>query len=270
MKRVILLVAFLLLIFPAAQSRADYSGPLDHSTWDQFLKKYVQEDGSFDFAGAKKDYSLLEQYEKELRKFKKVEMRPREEVMAVLINAYHFGVIRAILNAYPVKNIQSISGFWEIQNIRIGKSRLSLNQIKKDRLLGTYRDEKIHAALACGAKSCPKWIPEAYTGTRLEGLLYQAAVRFVNDPDFNKIDMGSKKIYISRIFKWNAIDFKLDFGTFENDRGWSDETFAVVSFIANYLEDFDKVRYLEKSSFKVDYLRFDWTLNDSAVKKSQT
>lgn len=237
-------------------------GGFDHSAWDQFLKKYVQEDGSFDYSGAKKDPSLLEQYERQLKKFRKVEQSPREEIMAVFINAYHFGLVRAILKAYPVKNVEHIPGLWDIQNIRIGKTRLSLNQIKKDQLLGTYRDEKIHTALVCGGKSCPKWIPEAYTGARMEGLLYQAAVRFVNDSNLNKIEVGAKKIHLSRMFKWSALDFKLDFGAFENDRGWSDETFAVVSFAANYLEDFEKVQYLEKSSFKVDYLPFDWTLND--------
>ncbi len=92
----------------------------------------------------------------------------------------------------------------------------------------------------------------------------------MNDPALNSIDPQAKKLQISKIFKWYAKVFKLDFSSEERDPRFSEEEYAVLSFLANYLKDESKIQYLEESRFKIKYLDFDWGLNEwrSESKKS--
>ena len=240
------------------------SKPFDHSSWDRFLKKFVNEEGEVNYRGVKEDPSLLNEYLAKLAGLgpEGVFGWPREEKLALWLNGYHAAVVRAVIENYPVKSIKDIPSVWETQRITVGINRMSLQDIQAVQLIGATHDEKIYTALCCGARSCPKMRREAYTGTRVEGQLFLAAREFVNDPARNRVIPGKKKAEISRIFKWHAADFKLDFGTFENDRGLSQEEHAVLSFIAHYLQDAGKLEFLEQGNYKIKYLPFDWSLNE--------
>ncbi len=238
--------------------------PFDHSTWDQFLKQFVNEKGEVNYRAVHQDSKLLNEYFSQLEKIDGIDFEnwPREEKLALWINAYNAGVIKAIAQAYPIKSIQQIPGIWDQQFIRVGLLSYSLNGIHHRQLIGVFHDEKIHAALACGGKSCPRLIGEAYTGPRVEGQLFVAVKRFISDPEFNKIKTGDSKVWLSKIFKWYGSDFKLDFGADENDRGITGEEYAVLSFFNHYLEDAEKIQYLQEARYKIKYLPFDWDLND--------
>ena len=234
--------------------------PYDHSLWDSFLKKYVNEAGEMDYAAASKDPSLLNQY---LELYSKMDVAklniPREEALAFWLNLYHAALVKKVLEKYPIKSILDIPSVWDASAIHLGNEQLSLNQIRNEKLMGTFRDEKINVVLACTGRSCPGFKREAFTGPKVEGQLFLYAREFVNSSQ-NDIVPGKKKIYLSRIFKWYAKDFSLDFGQLENDRGWSGEEFAVVSFVANYLDDAEKKDFLERGKYKVKYLPFSWAL----------
>jgi hypothetical protein len=238
--------------------------PYDHAAWSQFLKQHVNEQGDVNYGALQKDPALLDAYLKELSAldFLNLQEWPREELMALWINAYHAALIKNVLKYYPIKNVHEAPGFWDEDVLNIGGRLFGLNEIRTRFLLDIYRDPKIHTALSYAAKSGPKLQREAYTGPTVEGQLFQTARHFVNDPDKNQIVPGSKKIHISKIFEWYPKDFEFDFGVFENERGFENQIFAVLSFIAYYLDDEEKIRYLEDSKYKVKYLSFDWTLND--------
>ena len=242
--------------------------PFDHSTWDQFLKKFVNEKGEVDYAGVKKDPSLLEAYLKQMsprilpKKSENENVWPREERMAILINAYHAGMIDQIRRHYPIKVVGDIPNFWEAQCVAIEKDRFSLNSIRNSQLLQTFRDVKIHTVLSWAARGGPRLRQEAFTGPLVEGQLFMATREFVNNPEFVRVIPGRKKIEISKIFEWNAQDFLFNFSSLENDQGWSKLDFSVLSFLANYLEDPEKVKFLEENKYKIKYLPFDWSLNE--------
>ncbi|MBI3316539.1 MAG: DUF547 domain-containing protein [Candidatus Omnitrophica bacterium] len=243
----------------------------DHSTWDQFLKKYVNEKGEMDFKSAKADLSLLEDYEKQLAHLPSSEEGnswPREEMIAIYLNAYHVGVVRGILSVYPVPSIQQIPGFWENHFIQIVDEYLSLDQIRRD-LIATVKDEKIHLALWTGAKSSPRLRQEAFTGPQVEGQLFLAAREFVKSPQFVQIDPAKNKIILSRIFKWYGEDFELDFATVEDQGEFTRTEFAVLSFLAHYLEEGEKINFLEEGRYKIKYNDYDWSLNEWIQEKSQ-
>lgn len=239
--------------------------PFDHSLWDQFLKQFVNDEGEVNYGAVKRDSFLLSEYLKKVEAIDPADMKknwPREERLALFLNLYNAGCIAAVILHYPVKTIQTIPGVWDIDFLKVAGRGYSLNQIRAQQLLQTFRDEKIHTALACPAQSCPRLIQEAYTGPRVEGQLFLAARRFVNDSKWAEILPGEKKVRISKIFKWYGNDFTLDFGVPDNERGFSPTEYAGLSFIAHYLDDPEKARFLEEEDFKIKYLEFDWTLND--------
>jgi hypothetical protein len=267
-----------ILFFAAPAHAKEISLIFDHSEWDQFLKKFVNEKGEVDYRSAKKEPELLNAYVEKLKSFSTREFKawPREEKMAVYINAFNAGVIKLVLKHYPLKTILDISGVWDEGVIQIGVSPRkkmerespkvaethSLNLLENTFLRSRFRDEKVLFALSRGARGSPRLRQEAYVGPRLEGQLYLVTREFVNNGIKNRIEPGEKKIVLSRLFKWYAADFLLNWGDLPEPDRWKPEELAVLSFLAHYLEDPKKVGYLRDANYKVKYEVFDWSLND--------
>ncbi len=249
--------------------------PFDHSEWDRFLRKYVNEKGEVDYTRARGDLVLLDTYFEKLRRIPHKEFKqwPREERLAVFINAYNAAVVRLVLRHYPVERVLNIPGFWDQGAVQIGdgaaSSTYNLNKILHEVLRGGFRDEKVLFALSSGAKGSPRLRPEAYVGRRLEGQLYGAVKDFVNDMTKNRIKPGEKKIVISRLFKWYSKDFLLNWGNFPEDIRWNPEEMAALSFLVHYLDDPAKVKYMKEAQYKVQYESFDWSLNDQSSKSKK-
>jgi hypothetical protein len=265
-KKIILSIFFL---FCASAFGLPPAIAFDHSAWDAFLKKNVNEKGEVDYRSITKDPKDLNDYLASLMAVKGPEMAawPREEALAFWLNAYHAVLIKLVVENYPETSVQRIASFWDIALFHFGKiskgqRQYSLNDIRVKNLIGVYHDEKIHLALSVAAKSGPKLMPEAFTGPKVEGQLFILTRKFVTDPAYVDITPGRKKIRISKIFKWYAKDFKLDFGTPESRGKFSETENAVLAFLAYYLEDEAKGEYLQEGKYKIEYPAFDWSLND--------
>ena len=276
MKKNIIALMFLGLSLVFFESRLfAISAPFDHSAWDNFLKQYVNEDGEVDYAGIKKDPTLLNQYVEQVAKISSWDFGnewPREEKMALLINIYNAQIVKAIVDAYPVKSIQKIPGIWELEFFKVAGRAMSLNRLQKRDLVGAFQDEKIHTVLACGGKSCPKLRRDAFVGPKVEGQIFLAARDFVADNERNTIDPASKKVELSRLFKWYSQDFVLDFGQWEDEseKELRADEVPVIAFMSYYLEEGDKIRFLEEGKYKVKYKEFDWNLNEWHRPKDST
>jgi len=263
----VLIGIFLLLCSSPSGLRA--ATAFDYSSWDAFLKKNVNANGDVDYQAVAKDPKGLNDCLSGLMAVKGSEMAawPREEALAFWLNTYHVVLLKLVMESYPVTSVQQIPSFWDIAAFHFGKraegqSQYSLNDIRMKKLIGVYHDEKIHLALSVAAKGGPKLLTEAFTGLKVEGQLFLLARKFVKDPAYVDITPGQKKIRISRIFKWYAKDFKLDFGTPEPRGKFSESDNAVLSFLAYYLEDEAKGEYLQEARYKIEYPSFDWSLND--------
>jgi len=261
MKKAFLLFIFL---FSGAVSVFALDKPFDHSIWERFLQTYVSADGEVDYLRVQKEPDLLNRYIQSIQDIEKNDFPswPREEKLALYLNLYHAAVISQIVRHYPVKTIQEIPGVWDLPAVKLGGNIFSLNHLRDNELIGQFRDEKIDAALFFGAKGAPRIRQEAFTGPKVEGQLYLAAREFVNDETRNPIQPGKKHLQISRIFKWYAPNFKLDFGYRDDDDKFSLEENSILAFLAYYLDDRAKIEYLESKRYKIKYLPFDWNLND--------
>ncbi len=246
-----------------------YAESFDHSSWDAFLKKNVSRSGEVHYQSIAKDPKPLQDYLDRLMMVPASDREtwPREEQLAFWLNAYHATLIKLIVEHYPTTSVQKIPSFWDITAFHApvdskNPEQYSLNDIRVKKLIGVYHDEKIHLALSLAAKDGPALMAEAFTGPRVEGQLFLLTRRFVNDPAQVGITVGQKKIRLSRIFKWYGQDFKLDFGTPEPIGKFSSADTAVLSFLMYYLEDEEKGEYLQQGKYKIEYVPFNWALND--------
>lgn len=252
-----------LFICPAASAEKlpePLKAPFNHSLFDQFLKKYVNEKGEVAYGLAKTDPSLLNRYLKKINKISNLALWPREEKMALYLNAYHAGLIKKILELYPLESVQKVPAFWQMDVVKVGGQSLNLNKIR-DLFFG-YGDPKTQLALSYGARSGPRLSREAFNGPQLEGQLFLAAQQFVNDSQENQIVPGEKKVFLSQIFQWQARMFSLNFGAYENELKLTPEELSILSFVRFFLQEEEKIRYLEEGGYKVKFSKFDWTLND--------
>ena len=117
--------------------------------------------------------------------------------MAALINAYNALALWGILQEYPTVSIQvhnregACYRIFDDLEVCIGGEFLSLNSIEHG-VLRPLGDFRIHFAIVCAARGCPKLRNEAYVAERLEDQLW------TNGRDFFS---SNKRWHVNRILK---------------------------------------------------------------------
>jgi hypothetical protein len=129
---------------------------------------------------------------------------------------------------------------WDIKFITIGSEKLDLNNIEHGKLRRDFDDPRIHFAVVCASKSCPKLLNEAYLPAKLDEQLNQAGRDFLNDKFRNNI--SADRAAFSSIFKWYKGDF-----TKEG---------SLIDFVNKYAST--KVA----PNAPITFLDYDWSLNE--------
>ena len=225
------------------------SKPVDHSILDSLLRQYVDGKGMVDYQAFAKDKKRLDNYLDILQKSGPSDEWSEDEQLSYWINAYNAFTIRLIIDHYPVESIKDIGSkiqipfvntAWDIKFINISGKELSLNNIEHNIIRQNFDEPRIHFALVCAAKSCPKLRNEVYTAKDLDEQLTDQAKSFLSNPSKNKI--SENEIEISKIFSWYGGDF-----TKEG---------KLINFLNKYSDT--KIAVDAKKSFK----KYDWSLNE--------
>lgn len=233
------------------------AGVIDHSIYDQLLRKHVNSLGQVHYHGFKTDEEKLDKYLTLLAKVKNDSVS-NSGLKALYINAYNAFTIKLILNHLgSIKSIRDIDNPWDSEVWTIAGETMSLNEIEHRILREKLKEPRIHFAIVCASVGCPKLWNHAYTADRIDQQLNDAAKRFIHSEKFVKLEVqkgwfGKTKIVlrISRIFDW----FKKDF---INDAG------SVPEFILNYAPEVMRKRISANlNQVEIEYLDYDWSLND--------
>lgn len=199
-------------------------------------------------------YSLSRVSEKKFKKWTK------SQQLAFLINAYNAFTVKLILSKYPnIRSIKELGSLirnpWQIEYFELLGKQRNLNYIEHGliRRKGLFDEPRIHVALVCGSIGCPALRNEAYIAEKLNEQLENSMVRFLSDKTRNRYNPKTDTLEISEIFKWYEDDFINSYGSLEK-------------FLAKYASVFTD-QYTEKSNIlsfdsDVDFLPYDWTLND--------
>ncbi|MEM7548132.1 MAG: DUF547 domain-containing protein [Bacteroidota bacterium] len=214
-----------------------------NSKADAFLKKYVH-DGNVAYKQVSTNMSEVENLYSMI-KVMDIKSLNQDQKKAFCMNAYNILVIYQIArNLNNIESTQSFDGFFDKYEFNVGGELVTLNELEIKHLLMTFKDPRVHFALACGARGCPKLASYAFDPGKLEQQLNERAKISLNDSYFIRLQEGQNKVMISKIFKWYEKDFLK-------------ESPDVVAYINNFRDN--KV----PNSYSVGYYEYDWDLNNA-------
>ena len=275
------LFAFTMAITVGAPERTSAQG-IDHAGLDTVLAYFVQ-DGRVDYAALQIGRAALDEYIAQVAAVTAEEFASLSEAdqIAYLVNAYNAYVLETIIDNYPIKaagffkklsspkmfsfpdnSIRQIDGVFDGILHKVAGTEMTLDDIEHSTLRANYNEPRIHFALVCAAVSCPPLHEKAFRGERLDEQLDSQGRIFLSDPRLNRFETDRGEVYLSKIFDWFGDDFR----QFATDTGYQrdEKVNGVLTFVSRYLVD-RVVVFLETGEYKVDFLRYDWTLNDQAV-----
>jgi len=192
---------------PVEEKKAMPVAGVDHSTLDRLLKKYVSSSGVVNYAGLNGVRSELNSYLDMVSKKIPDNTWSRNESLAYWINVYNAYTLDLILSNYPTSSITNLDGGkpWDVKRITLAGKKYSLNDIEHKIIRPQFNDARIHFAVNCAAKSCPKLNNGAMTEANVNSTLEKLTKQFVNNSSLNEISSGSASL--SKIFEWYASDF---------------------------------------------------------------
>jgi hypothetical protein len=253
----------------ASDSKISYKG------YATELRTYVDGEGKVNYRGLKTHRMKLDSFAAMMSELQPeaFEKWKDQDKIAFWINAYNALTLTAILNNYPIKasffrslrfsdnSIRQIPGVWDELKFSVMDQSITLDGIEHDILRKKYDEPRIHMALVCAAMGCPPLRSEPYTGEQLDTQLNDQTTRFLSNPKKFRIDRKNRTVYLSPIFKWFGIDFVKKFGTEKEFSEFPESQRAVLNFITGFVKPEDKA-YLEKGGYSIEYLTYDWSLNE--------
>jgi hypothetical protein len=175
--------------------------------------------------------------------------------LAFLCNAYNANALLKAVEAARRPGFTSVKdtpGFFDRDLIVVAGESMTLDQLEHDRIrpLG---DPRVHAALVCGARSCPPLPDEPLDPARLDEQLDEQCRRWVNDPSMNFV--RGDTLLLSPIFDWYGADFRGDSGA------------GVIEFLRRYAAPDGPIAALLQRvpDPTIEWLPYDWSLPAGAV-----
>lgn len=216
-----------------------------HQPFDEILKARVT-DGQVDYPGIAAEPKFAV-YLESLKNTDAGSIATREEQLAFWINAYNALVIQGILAGRSPASFFGRIEFFKGAEYDVGGRRIDLYDLEHD-VIRPYGEPRIHFAIVCASRSCPKLRSEAYDSARLDAQLDEQARAFINDPKRNQTDPVAQTARLSMIFDWFREDFDKHAG-------------SVARYLAPYLEDKAAAAGFAADDWRIDYLDYDWNLN---------
>lgn len=265
-----ILVLLLALLLPPLSAGA---AAFDFSPWARLLERHLSENrvihgipvNTLDYRALADEanqpdgdwQALLQQ----LETFDPATMVDRNERMAFWINVYNIAAVKTILDHWPVDSIRSrsihwLKSPWKTEIITVGGRRYSLHQIEFDLLVEGFRDLRVHLGINCASTSCVDLSPAPFSGPELDRQLQQQGERLARQTAKGlAIDYDRRLVRISRIFDFDAEHFDV----------WAG---GGIRFLLPYIRDKKARAFLEEGDYRVDFLDYDWTLNDTRLSRT--
>lgn len=248
---------------------------LGYDDYAYVLATYVDNQGMVEYSKLKADRDKLDSFAAAISALdpKKFEKWTDNQKIAFWINAYNALTLQVIIDHYPIEasfvralvypknSIRQISGVWDEITFPVMGKEMTLNEIEHDTLRKEFNEPRIHMALVCAAVGCPPLRTEPYRGHELDEQLDDQTQRFLDNPQKFRIDPTEGRVHLSSIFKWFGKDFVKTYGV-EGKFGKHGTTErAVLNFISRYVDD-KMAEYLASGEYEIEYLEYDWSLNE--------
>jgi len=241
--------------WPAAQRVS--IDKIDHRLFDSLLQKYVNQRGDVDYAAWKRSAADLKALASYLENLSQAEPRAaasRAAKLAYWINAYNALTLHGMLREYPTTSIRNHTSklpfrynIWKDLLLHAGGGAYSLEDIEH-KILRKMGEPRIHFAIVCASRGCPRLLNRAYTARSLERQLSENTRDFFANRANFRYDAARGQMQLSSILKW----FAEDFGKSRVEQ---------LRTIAPWLPTPAAQHAARSGRVGVSYLDYDWSIN---------
>jgi len=256
-----------------------------HDKCVEILSEYVDADGMVDYAKLRRQRLRLKKLLDAFDELDPNEYKswPESDKIAFWINAYNIQMLNIITGNYPIESsrflrlfpgwgpysILHIKGIWTDYKFMVMDEEFTLSAIEQQFFRKEFKEPRVFLALTRASLSSPVLRNEPYYGYKLDKQLDDQCKRFLSSPHGFRIDRPGQTVYLSVIFEskptWYGGEFLDKYGTDKKFKDQEPTTRAVLNFIGRYIPQ-GSVSFLEVGNYSVKYMKYDWTLNDSARK----
>jgi hypothetical protein len=218
--------------------------------WSQVVTQFVDEQGRTNFEALAADRSALDEFVAYVERVSPAtapELFPRRaDVLAFHLNAYNALAMRGVIDEGVTDGFNSLFKrqlFFRWRKVTVGGRSMSLSAYENE-VIRPLGEPRVHFALNCMVRSCPRLPQSAFNADELEAQLDAAAREFVNDARNVRVDAAAREVWLSAIFDFYTQDFATD----RKPEG-------LIEYVNRYRsEPID-------AGFSVRFIPYDWTLN---------
>jgi len=252
-----------------------------HDKCAEILKNYVDDEGMVDYKTLRRKRLELKALLQEFNNLDPNEYKtwPKEDKIAFWLNAYNIQMLNIITENYPIESsrflrlfpgwgpnsILHIKGIWTNYKFLVMDEEFTLSEVDKRFFRKEFDDPRIFFAISRASLSSPPLRNEPYYGYKLNEQLDDQVKRFLSSPLAFGTDKEKGRVFLSSLFQSSSYG-KEFISKFAIDKKFKDQeptTRAVLNFITNYVSK-EKVSFLEVGNYSVNFMKYDWTINDGS------
>jgi len=214
------------------------------------VTRFVDEQGRTDFDALAADSGSLDEFVAYVARVSPTtspELFPRrEDVLAYHLNAYNALAMKSVIDAGVTDGFASFfkrQMFFRVRKVTVGGRRMSLSTYEND-VIRPLGEPRVHFALNCMARSCPRLPQAAFNADELEAQLEAAAREFLNDPRNVRVDAAAREVWLSSILNFYTRDFA-PAGTHR----------SLIEYVNRYRDE------PVDTGLAVKFIAYDWALN---------
>lgn len=250
-KLIVFFAPFLFFLFASCSSQVvvrEINVTHPEVRWASVLKTYVDSKGRIDFVGLSHNLSDLEAYVSYVGK-----VSPKTDPtlfpdadsrLAYYLNAYNALAMYNVVHFDIPENNGSFFRkfkFFYLTKYKVGGEFMSLYALEGV-LIRPLGDPRVHIALNCMVRGCPRLPQEPFIANKLQRQLEAQAHEFYNEPRNVQTDHKKKEVGYSEILKFFTEDFLKKAPT-------------LTAYVNQYRNE--KV----PDDYKVEFIPYDWTVN---------
>ena len=216
-----------------------------YEDWGKVLGTYVDARGYVNYDALVKKRGDLDRFLAAIEKTSprsNPELFPaRNDQLAYWLNAYNAQVFKGVLARGPEKEsvwkggLFSGYSFFVGMDIVLGGEKLNLKKLEDKIIREGFKDPRIHAALNCASKGCPRLPQVPFDPEKLDEQLDDGMKSFVAETRNVTIDEAARTVTLSKIFDW----FSGDFIAYEKTHG--DPDGSQIDYVNRYRGSLPKI-----------------------------
>ncbi|MBM4302706.1 MAG: DUF547 domain-containing protein [Deltaproteobacteria bacterium] len=225
--------------------------------WGRVLKEFVNEKGEVSFKKLSQKRGDLDDYVTYIAKVgpktKPAQFSNPSTLLAHYLNSYNALSMYNILDSEIPESLSGLKKvkFFYFKKFVIDGVEMSLYAYE-NAIIRKVGEERVHFALNCMSKGCPRLPRVPFTGKNLDKELAEQARFFFSEERNVRVDEKEKKVYLSEILDFFPKDFLA----------------KAPNLIAYANRHRPKAKALLET-FEVDFISYDWNVNNAERKADE-